>query len=56
MPKAGANRERTVVFDEERLAIVRDRLGDVLFSTITARDDRRLPSQAESGMAWATAP
>jgi hypothetical protein len=30
-----ANRERTVEFDEERLAIVKDRLGDVLLSTIT---------------------
>ena len=30
-----ANRERTVAFDEERLAIVRDRLGGVLLSTIT---------------------
>ena len=33
--RATANRERTVAFDEERLAIVRDRLGDVLLSTIT---------------------
>ena len=36
-PRRGrnANRERTVAFDEERLAIVKDRLGDVLLSTIT---------------------
>ena len=33
--RATANRERTVAFDEERLAIVKDRLGDVLLSTIT---------------------
>ena len=33
--RATANRERTVAFDEERLAIVRDRLGGVLLSTIT---------------------
>jgi hypothetical protein len=32
---ATANRERSVTFDEERLAIVKDRLGDVLLSTIT---------------------
>ena len=31
----GGPRERTVPFDEERLAIVKDRLGDVLPSTIT---------------------
>lgn len=30
-----ANRERTVEFDAERLAIVKDRMGDVLLSTIT---------------------
>ena len=28
--RATANRERTVAFDEERLAIVKDRIGDVL--------------------------
>jgi integrase len=33
--RATANRERTVAFDEERLAIVKDRLGDILLSTIT---------------------
>ena len=33
--RATANRERTVAFDEERLAIVKERLGDVLLSTIT---------------------
>ena len=33
--RATANRERTVAFDEERLAIVGDRVGDVLPSTIT---------------------
>lgn len=33
--RATANRARTVAFDEERLAIVKDRLGDVLLSTIT---------------------
>jgi hypothetical protein len=33
--RATANRERTVAFDEERLAIVKDRIGDVLLSTIT---------------------
>ena len=35
--RATANRERTVAFDEERLAIVKDRLGDVLLSTITRK-------------------
>lgn len=33
--RATANRERTVAFDEERLAIVKAALGDVLLSTIT---------------------
>ena len=33
--RATANRERTVAFDEERLAIVKDRFGDVPLSTIT---------------------
>ena len=32
---ATAGRERTVAFDEERLSIVRDRLGAMLLSTIT---------------------
>ena len=33
--RATVNRERTVAFDEERLAIVKDRLRDVMLSTIT---------------------
>jgi hypothetical protein len=33
--RATENRERTVAFDEERLAMVKDFLGDVLLSTIT---------------------
>ncbi len=33
--RATVNRERTVAFDEEQLAIVKDRIGDVLLSTIT---------------------
>jgi hypothetical protein len=33
--RATANRERTVAFDEERLAIVKDRLGEMLLSTFT---------------------
>jgi hypothetical protein len=33
--RATVNRERTVAFDEDRLAIVKDRIGDVLLSTIT---------------------
>jgi hypothetical protein len=33
--RATANRERTVAFDEEPLAIVKDRLVDMLLSTIT---------------------
>ena len=41
------NRERTVAFDEERLAIVKDRLRDVMLSTITREMIEELPSQAE---------
>lgn len=49
MPKAGANRERTVVFDEERLAIVRDRFGDVLFSTITRETIEGFQAKRKAG-------
>lgn len=42
-------RERTVVFDEERLAIVRDRLGDVLFSTITRETIEGFQAKRKAG-------
>jgi hypothetical protein len=52
-----ANRERTVAFDEERLAIVKDRLGDVLLQPSRARRlkaSRRSGSSMESATARST--
>ena len=49
------NRERTVAFDEERLAIVKDRLRDVMLSTITGEMIEELPRPGGSSMGSATA-
>jgi len=41
--RATVNCERTVAFDEERLAIVKDRLPDLMLSTITGEMIEALP-------------
>jgi hypothetical protein len=46
--RATVNCERTVAFDEERLAIVKDRLRDLMLSTITGEMIEELPRQAEA--------
>ena len=53
--RATANRARTVEFVEERLQIVKDRLGDMLLSTIT-RETIEGFRRGASSMASATAP
>jgi hypothetical protein len=46
--RATVNCERTVAFDEERLAIVKDRLPEPMLSTITGEMIEELPRQAEA--------
>ena len=41
---SGRQRIATIAFDEERLAIVKDRLGDILLSTITRETIEGFPA------------